>query len=171
MAFPSHFEAGRFRSSFTGFVRERVPCPISLLRPDVRRKKEQVRRFEPRFGVSQNMVDHEARYVAREVEDCCLHSLNELKQRLLDRRADWKRAHDTLEQKVRLSDERGQAAVQALLVRDCHHLFELYLSFVMSKIQSGDAPSRLAPSVEEESPQLPFSEWLFGHPPTRKAEG
>jgi hypothetical protein len=139
---------------------EQAPSPKK-----VRRKKEQVRRFEPRFGVSQNMVDHEARYVAREVEDYCLLSLNDLKQKLADRRAAWKRAHDSLEENVRLLDAREQTALQCLLVRDCHHLFELYLSFVMSKIQSGDAPSRLAPSREEEAPQLPFSEWLFGNPP------
>jgi hypothetical protein len=71
---------------------------------------------------------------------------------LTDRRADWKRAHDTLEEKVRLLDAREHAALQCLLVRDCHHLFALYLSFVMSKIQRGEASSRLAPAVEEEAP-------------------
>jgi hypothetical protein len=120
----------------------------------VRRKKEQVRRFEPRTGVSQRMVDDEARYVAREVEDYCLLSLNDLKQKLADLRIAWKQAHDSLEEKVRLLDTREQAALQCLLARDCHHLFALYLSFVVSKIQSGDAPSRLASAVEEEAPQL-----------------
>jgi hypothetical protein len=128
----------------------------------VRRKKEQVRRFEPRTGVSQHMVDDEARYVAREVEDYCLLSLNDLEQKLIERRASWQMANDSLEQKVRVLDAREQAAVQCLLVRDCHHLFALYLSFVMSKIQSGEAPSRLATAVEEEAPRLPFGEWLFG---------
>jgi hypothetical protein len=128
----------------------------------VRRKKEQVRRFEPRTGVSQQMVDNEARFVSREMEDYCLLSLNDLKQKLADRRVAWQQAHDTLEEKVRLLDAREQAAVQCLLVRDCHHLFALYLSFVMSKIQSGEVPARLAPAIEEEAPRLPFSEWLFG---------
>jgi hypothetical protein len=88
--------------------------------------------------------------------------LNDLKQKLTERRASWQNAHDLLEAKVRMLDARDQAAVQSLLVRDCHHLFAVYLSFVKSKIQSGDAPSRLAPAVEEDAPRLPFSEWLFG---------
>lgn len=132
----------------------------------VRRKKEAVRRFEPRFGVSQNLVDHEARYVAREVEDYGLLSLNDLKQKREGRQIDWKQAHDRLEEKVRLLNAHEQVAVQVLLMRDCHHLFALYLSFVTSKIQSGDAPSRLVPAMEDDAPKLPFSEWLFGSPIT-----
>lgn len=132
----------------------------------VRRKKEAVRRFEPRFGVSQNRVDHEARYVAREVEDYGILSLNDLRQKREGRQIDWKQAHDMLEEKVRLLNAHEQVAVQVLLMRDCHHLFALYLSFVMSKIQSGDAPSRLVPAMEDDAPKLPFSEWLFGNPIT-----
>jgi hypothetical protein len=82
------------------------------------------------------MVDDEAPHVAHEVEDYCPLSLNDLKQKLTERRASWQNAHDSLEVKVRMLDARGQAAVQCLLVRDCHHLFALYLSFVMSKIHS-----------------------------------
>lgn len=137
----------------------------------VRRKKEQVRRFEPRFGVSQNLVDHEARYVAREVEDYCLLSQNELKQKRASRQIDWKQAHDMLEEKVGLLNAHEQVAVQVLLMRDCHHLFALYLSFVMSKIQSGDAPSRLVPAMEDDAPTLPFSEWLFGGSPVPPSVG
>jgi hypothetical protein len=129
-----------------------------------RRTKEQVRRFEPRTGVSQFMVDDEARYVAREVDDHLLLSLNDLKQQLTDRRADWKQAHDVLEEQVRLLAAREQAAVQLLLTRDCHHLFALYSAYVRSRIDSGEVPARLSPSPQEEAPQLPFSEWLFGGP-------
>ena len=135
----------------------------------VRRKKEQVRRFEPRFGVSQNLVDHEAQYVGREVEDYCLLSLNDLKQKRASRQVDWKQAHDLLEEKVGLLSAHEQVAVQVLLMRDCHHLFALYLSFVTSKIQSGDAPSRLVPAMEDDAPKLPFSEWLFGGSPVPPA--
>jgi hypothetical protein len=46
---------------------EQAPPPKA-----VRRKKEQVRRFEPRTGVGQRMVDDEARYFSREMEDYCL---------------------------------------------------------------------------------------------------
>src|SRR5580698_7564156 len=40
------------------------------------------RRFEPRFGVSQSMVDVEAKWVERELEDHLLASTNDLRKRL-----------------------------------------------------------------------------------------
>ena len=130
----------------------------------VRRKPLKPRRFEPRFGVSQSMLEHEARYVGREVEDYCLLSLNDLRKKLVDRRSAWKRANDELEEKLHHFNERELAAVQCLIVRDCHHLLELYLAYLKSRLSSGAVPDRIAPMLtrEEDAPQLPFSEWLFG---------
>ena len=48
-------------------------------------RRKLARRFEPRGGVSQSMVEAEARYVARELEDYLLLSIKDLRQKLAER--------------------------------------------------------------------------------------
>lgn len=124
------------------------------------------RRFEPRFGVSRPMLEHQARHVTREVEDYSLLSLNDLRGKLADRRAEWARAHDELEVKLRLFRQPELAALQCLVVRDCCHLLELYLTYLRLRMNSGNVPDHLPSAItrEEDAPKLPFSDFLFGEP-------
>ena len=45
-------------------------------------RKKLARRFEPRYGVSQTMLDAECRCVGRELEDYLLLSMNDLRTKL-----------------------------------------------------------------------------------------
>lgn len=126
------------------------------------RKKNVVRRFKSPLPVSREMVEHEARYVAKEVDDYLLLSLNELRRLLEERRAALRLASDALELKLRVLPDHELAAVQAMLVRDTYHLAELYLAHVRTRVASGEVPTTVAPPRVEI--QLPFSEWLFGSP-------
>lgn len=125
-------------------------------------RKKTARRFEPPIAVSREMVEHEARYIAKEVEDYLVLSLNDVRRFLTERLTAWRQANDVLEKQIALMPEREQIALQAMLVRDSYHLFELYLAHVQNRLASGDVPATLAPSMVEA--QLPFSQWLFGNP-------
>ena len=124
-------------------------------------RKRLVRRFEPRYGVSEQMIAYEAKYVAREVEDHELLSITDLKQALANTRKAWSQAEKVLKEQVPLLAEREQLALQAMIVRDCYHIFELYLAHVKSLIESGSAPNPPPKRVAGIEPVLPFSEWLF----------
>ena len=126
----------------------------------VRRKKAEVRRLDPFFGISQGMVEQEAKYVGREVEDYCIQSFNELKRLLAERRITCMQVHGSLAESAALLKERERLALQCLLVRDIHHLYALYLSYVQAQIANGDISSAISANIENRV-ELPFSEWLF----------
>ena len=117
-----------------------------------------IRRFYPRSGVSRPMLEAEAKYVAREVEDDFCLSLNDLRQKLSERGEAWHKADEALHAAVLALPERERLAVQCILVRDFHHILELYLEYVRMCQPEGPAP--LNPSAVD-VPRQPFSEWLF----------
>lgn len=123
-------------------------------------RKKLARRFEPRFGLSQPMVEIEAGYLAKEVEDYRRLSVNELKQMLEKRKGVWKIKDAELRSHIGRLSERDALILQSLLVRDCYHIQELYLAYLCAdpaliEVTPGQ------PAVPEEV-QTPFSEWLFG---------
>ena len=66
---------------------EREPMP----------RKKLVRRFEPRYGVSEDMLAVESQYIGREVQDYRLLSVAELKKMLAERQSQWFKADGTLQ--------------------------------------------------------------------------
>jgi hypothetical protein len=120
--------------------------------------KPRVRRFEPQGGVSRPMIEAEAKYVAREMDNYLLLSLNDLKQKLTERGAQWNQADESLHAMVSLLPERERLALQSMLVRDMMFLLELYLEYV--RTTQPEAPPPIKPPVDV--PRAPFSEWLFG---------
>ena len=89
-------------------------------------RKKLIRHFEPRYGVSREMVDVEATYVAREHQDYMTLSTNDMRQKLHELRGKWHAADQTAEALVRCLPEREALAFQCLLVRDLYLVLELY---------------------------------------------
>lgn len=89
-------------------------------------RKKLIRRFEPRYGVSEEILAFEARYVAQEVEDYRTYAIKDLKDMLAERQSQWLRADGSLQVQCEVLPERERLIVQCLLVRDIYHLLELY---------------------------------------------
>src|SRR5258706_7919306 len=73
-------------------VRRVVPmaCPRPSRKERDMARKKLIRRFEPRYSVSQEMLDRESKYVAREHEDYLLGSIDDLRKRLEKLRILWR---------------------------------------------------------------------------------
>jgi hypothetical protein len=88
------------------------------------------RRFDPRFGVSQNMLEAESRYVGRELENYLLCSINELKGMLAERQKRIADAEAELVQRLSRLPDRQRLALRCMLARDLLHIGLLYQSFL-----------------------------------------
>jgi hypothetical protein len=124
------------------------------------------RRFEPRFGVSQSMLDAESRYVAKELEDYLLLSINDLRESLKERQSVLGREEGILQDMLRLLPDHQRLALRCMLARDVSHIAALYQVFLRGlpedeKVgRSTPLPEELTPQ-EESRPVLAFGEWLF----------
>jgi hypothetical protein len=129
-------------------------------------RRKLARRFEPRGGVSQLVIEAEAVYVGREVEDYLLYSLTDLKGKLDDRRRLLDQVQQELEALLKRLPEREYLALQCILYRDFHHMGALYRTY----LTAGTRPtlSEEEASIKACDPvPLPFREWLF---PTESEE-
>lgn len=132
-------------------------------------RKKLVRHFEPRYGVSREMLEVESKYVLREHEDYLLLSIDDLRKRLNALRSHWRDADEAAERLLYAVNERESLAWQCLIARDYFHMLELY-STCLRTAQGDSAEQSAAPAqrVEERTAPkqvdkvLPFSEWLFG---------
>lgn len=130
-------------------------------------RKKLIRRFEPRYGVTQEMLALESKYVAREVEDNLLLSANDLSQRLSELRGCWRQADEIAERLIGALGDRQALAFQCLIVRDFYHLLELYCRCLQSTQPEGSEALKRSPAIAKErelvkeEKKVPFSEWLF----------
>jgi hypothetical protein len=126
-------------------------------------RRKLIRHFEARYGVSREMVNIEAKHVAREHESYMLQSSKDLAQQLQDVRTRWHEADQTVEALVHELPERDALAFQCLLARDLWLILELYGSCLRTKRdERGDEP--LVPATPPQPLNVritPFSEWLF----------
>ncbi len=125
---------------------------------------KRLRRFEPRFGVSQPMLDEESRWVKQEWDDYLLLSVNELKETLIKRQAMLVAHAANLSHGLSRLPERERLAIQCMLARDFIHiglLFETCLATPPDDSAEHDVPlSGPSPSsVTFET--LPFRTSLF----------
>jgi hypothetical protein len=131
-------------------------------------RKKLVRRFEPRYGVSEDMLAAEAQYLGREVEDYRVYALADLKKMLSDRQGQWLKADGTLQVQFEVLPERERLIVQCLLVRDVYHLLDLYQVYIRGAFPgaAGVIPAEPEERAKEEigDRPVPFSGWLFGPP-------
>ena len=129
-------------------------------------RKKLIRRCEPRYGVSEEILATEALYVAREVDDYRILSVAELNKKLAERQSLWLKADGSLQVQVEVLPERERQIVHCLLVRDIYHLLELYATYLRNAFPgaSGTVSSEPEPRADEEKAEersVPFSEWLF----------
>jgi hypothetical protein len=129
-------------------------------------RRNLARRFEPRYGVSQSMLDIEAKYVGRELNDYLIHSTNELKEKLSSRQKLIETAEQELSAKFAMLPTRERIALRAMFTRDCWHMAALYLTAVDSrKFDVDTTPPRLAAEELNEDgeprPILQFKATLF----------
>lgn len=131
-------------------------------------RKKLMRRFKPRYSVSQEMIDPEAQYVAREHEDYLLGSIDDLRKRLEKLRTVWRQTNEAAESLIGLQGEREALAYRCMIARDLYHIMELYCTTMRAALPevASEAPAPTAvrrqqpPSAEEKV--APFTEWLFG---------
>jgi hypothetical protein len=126
------------------------------------------RRFEPRGGVSQPMLDSEARFVARELDDYLLYSIADLRGKLSEIQRKIAAAEYEVQAKLSRLPDRERLALRCMLARDMYHIAMLYSTFV-STPEVAEATGTASPAPEEidratdaPRPALPFCEWLFG---------
>jgi hypothetical protein len=125
------------------------------------------RRFEPRFGVSQSMVDVEAKWVERELEDHLLASTNDLRKRLSEIHAKVATAEEGLNTTIGRLPDRERLALKCMLARDVYHIAALYETFLRSSqhVQSATGAIREMPEEVdrrgESRPVLVFQQSLF----------
>ncbi len=125
-------------------------------------RKNLARRFDPRGGVSEVMLDAETVYLGREIEDYLLLSFDDLREMLATRRKMLEEIQQELQPLIDGLAERTQLAVLCGLYRDFHHMAALYRTYLRSidGIEAnGDVPHVRQPAAPA---PLPFREWLFG---------
>jgi hypothetical protein len=132
-------------------------------------RKKLIRHFEPRYGVSQPMLEIEGKYVQREHEDYLLLSTHDLRKRLETLRSQWRDADEAAERMLYGVNERESLAWQCLITRDYYLMLELYgtcLRHIPAPPRNPDTapdpPEKEKKPVEKpKEKMLPFSEWLF----------
>jgi hypothetical protein len=103
------------------------------------------------------MLEAEAKALAREVDNYLVLSTTDLREKLSKRGAAWNQADEALHTIVAALPERNRLALQCLLIRDLHHILELYLEHARST-----QPEAISlPAAPQDILRTPFSEWLF----------
>lgn len=122
-------------------------------------KPSRSRRFaEPRCGVSQAMIDAEAKELGREMDSYLRQSLAENREWMRERLKAYEQADASLHAIVERLPEREQVAIKCMIGRDLHFVVELYLAYL--RTVQPESPVPVVPTVV--TPASPFSEWLFG---------
>ena len=93
-------------------------------------RKILARRFESRYGVNQAMLEVEAKWVERELEDRLLISTDELRKKLSDTQANVAAAEKGLREILGRLPDRERLALKGMLARDVFHIAVLYESFL-----------------------------------------
>ena len=115
------------------------------------------RRFdEPRYGVSEMMVDAEARELDRELESYLLLSSNELKKKSEGLLQSYRQTDAALHVVVNGLPERERLAVMCTLGRDLYLVLAVYDHYLRGRQPEPHAPAHDIPPIS-----LAFSEWLF----------
>jgi hypothetical protein len=79
------------------------------------------------------MLDAEAKYVGRELDDYLIHSTIDLRTRLAQRQKLIASAEEELSARFTGLPDRERLALRAMFTRDCWHMAMLYLTFIGSR--------------------------------------
>jgi hypothetical protein len=157
-----------------------VPSDLHISFPSRRKehpmaRRTKVRRFEPRYGVSQAALEVEAGDVAREAEDYAVLAQADLAAMRVERHATCEETWQHVVVLLSPLSEKDVRILHCLLFRDLYHVLELYRTHVRGT-QPEMAPPAAAPSRKSaSSPPVPqqvalerFSEWLFDLEPRKE---
>jgi hypothetical protein len=126
------------------------------------------RRFEPRFGVNDSMLETECKWLQRELDDRLLLSINDLHSKLSDLHTKVARAEQALQSALRDPSDRERVALKSMLARDVFHIAALYQKFLQCSPEIATATGESKRAAEEidsnDEPRsiLVFSQSLFG---------
>jgi hypothetical protein len=128
--------------------------------------RKKLRRFDPRFGVSEPMLEAEGIYVGQEFRDYLLMSITDLRKWLKVRQTQIVTTEANLQLVLRSIPDRERLAIRCMLTRDFFHIAALYERFLkVPAVADATGQAKLVPEelTEEEEPvaAVPFSEWLF----------
>jgi hypothetical protein len=129
-------------------------------------RKKLLRRFEPRSGVSQAMLEVESGYVRQELEDYLLRSKDELRERLKELNERLATTGESLQAMLAKVADRERLALRCMMARDFLHIAALYESFLGgAELPKPVVPAKPVPeeltAEDEPMPVVPFREWLF----------
>jgi hypothetical protein len=128
-------------------------------------RKQMARRFEPRYGISESMLEVEAGYLAREAEDYRVYSINDLREKLADWQAKLTTAESNLSFSIQRLPDQERLILRCMVARDVWHIAQLYQRYFQSDLSTevtGDI-TEIAEEYREDEPipVLPFQETLF----------
>jgi hypothetical protein len=130
-------------------------------------RKKLARRFEPRYGVSQAMLDQECNWLERELDDKLVQSTNELTEKLAELRGKLLESDKALQGALATLPDRERLAIRCMLLRDAFHIGALYETFLRTSatVQNAtgattEAPPEVDQRCESVSP-LVFQSSLF----------
>jgi hypothetical protein len=127
-------------------------------------RRKLARRFEPRYGVSQAMLETEATWLAREADDHAVHSTSDLRDYLAKFRKSIDEDEPDVRARVRRLSESHQLILRGLLARDFWYLVKLYQCYLCSLPAEAIVSPPSSPQTDEDEDAerlVPFSEWLF----------
>jgi hypothetical protein len=130
-------------------------------------RRKLARRFEPRYGVNQSMLEVESKWVERELEDQLISSTSDLRKHLADTRAKAATTEECLQATLSRLPDRERLALKAMIARDVFHMGALYESFLRSSKIVGAATGSSRETPEEIDQQgaarsvLVFQDSLF----------
>jgi hypothetical protein len=133
-------------------------------------RRRLARRFEPRYGVSEYMVQQEAVWLARELDDHLLWSTLQLQERLARLHPRTIAADANIQLQIESLPQRESLALRSMLARDFYHVLALYEKFFRDYNGVREPIPIAAQEVATANAQNPdrasisgsaFKEWLF----------
>jgi hypothetical protein len=112
-------------------------------------RRNLARRFEPRYGVNQSMLETERKWVERELEDKLLCSANELRDKLAELRGTVASSEQRLTTTIGQLPDRERLALKCMLARDMFHIAALYETFLRSSPLVQDTTGTIRETPEE----------------------
>jgi len=122
-------------------------------------RRNTMRRFEPRYGVSATMIEVEAKALGREVDDYEILAPSDVEQKLKERHEKCKHSWEHLGLLLAGLSEREQRVIYCLLYRDFYHILELYLCHVRARNPA--LVQQVPRATKPDALAGEFREWLF----------
>src|SRR5689334_2620578 len=106
--------------------------------------RKKLRRFDPRFGVSEQMLEAEGIYVGQEFRDHQSSSITQLKEWLTQRQTLIVTTGANLDHVLRSLPDRERLILRCMIARDFYHMAALYERFLRQpEVADAVGPTKL----------------------------